>query len=179
MLRCAKAFPCFGVLCIVCCPAVCSVLWQLFHYVPLQLDGWQRVTEHQTLHTQWEAYQKVRWLRPEGLEVFGAIGFRGDWGLGVYPCTTNPNYQIPLSSAAPQANSLFGQVVLSAYKPGDMVWVQDYHLMLLPSILKQTVPRMKVRRGGTAGLHPAGGCALSENPSKFGSSIDKSVMLSR
>jgi hypothetical protein len=49
-----------------------------------------------------------------------------------------------------QANSLFGQVVLSAYKPGDMVWVQDYHLMLLPSILKQTVPRMKVcwGRGG-------------------------------
>jgi hypothetical protein len=38
---------------------LCSVLWQLFHYVPLQLDGWQRVTEHQTLHTQWEAYQKV------------------------------------------------------------------------------------------------------------------------
>lgn len=47
-----------------------------------------------------------------------------------------------------QANALFGQVVLSAYKPGDMVWVQDYHLMLLPSILKQTVPRMKVREGG-------------------------------
>lgn len=28
-----------------------------------------------------------------------------------------------------------------------MVWVQDYHLMLLPSILKQTVPRMKVSGG--------------------------------
>jgi len=36
-----------------------SVLWQLFHYVPLQLDGWQRVTEHQTLQMQWGAYQKV------------------------------------------------------------------------------------------------------------------------
>jgi hypothetical protein len=43
--------------CLLCC--ACSVLWQLFHYVPLQLDGWQRVAEHQTLHTQWEAYQKV------------------------------------------------------------------------------------------------------------------------
>jgi len=42
-----------------------SVLWQLFHYVPLQLDGWQRVTEHQTLQMQWGAYQQVRhscWL---------------------------------------------------------------------------------------------------------------------
>lgn len=37
-----------------------SVLWQLFHYVPLQLDGWQRVQEHQTLQMQWGAYQQVR-----------------------------------------------------------------------------------------------------------------------
>ncbi len=44
----------------MCSVCPCSVLWQLFHYVPLQLDGWQRVTEHQTLHTQWEAYQKVK-----------------------------------------------------------------------------------------------------------------------
>lgn len=36
-----------------------SVLWQLFHYVPLQLDGWQRVQEHQTLQMQWGAYQQV------------------------------------------------------------------------------------------------------------------------
>eukprot|EP00878_Enallax_costatus_P027615 GHUV01029750.1.p1 GENE.GHUV01029750.1~~GHUV01029750.1.p1 ORF type:complete len:669 (+),score=134.14 GHUV01029750.1:399-2405(+) len=77
-----------------------SVLWQLFHYVPLQLDGWQRVQEHQTLQMQWGAYQ--------------------------------------------QANDRFGEVVLAVYQPGDMVWVQDYHLMLLPSILKNAVPRAKV-----------------------------------
>jgi hypothetical protein len=35
-------------------------------------------------------------------------------------------------------------VVLHCYQPGDMVWVQDYHLMLLPSILKNAVPRIKV-----------------------------------
>jgi len=35
-------------------------------------------------------------------------------------------------------------VVLRAYQPGDMVWVQDYHLMLLPSMLKTAVPKMKV-----------------------------------
>jgi len=57
-----------------------------------------------------------------------------------------PNASLP-PSPPPQANNLFGQVVLSAYKPGDMVWVQDYHLMLLPSILKQQVPRMKVGTG--------------------------------
>jgi hypothetical protein len=44
-----------------------------------------------------------------------------------------------------QANDRFGEVVLHCYQPGDMVWVQDYHLMLLPSILKNAVPRIKVR----------------------------------
>ena len=31
-----------------------SVLWQLFHYVPLNSDGWQRVTEHHTMQMQWQ-----------------------------------------------------------------------------------------------------------------------------
>jgi Glycosyltransferase family 20 len=48
-----------------------------------------------------------------------------------------------------QANERFGEVVLSTYAAGDMVWVQDYHLMLLPSILKAAVPRAKVRAGRT------------------------------
>jgi hypothetical protein len=31
-----------------------SVLWQLFHYVPLNMDGWQRMTEHHTMQMQWQ-----------------------------------------------------------------------------------------------------------------------------
>jgi trehalose-6-phosphate synthase len=37
-----------------------SVLWQLFHYVPLNLDSWQRMTEHKTMQMQWQAYQVGR-----------------------------------------------------------------------------------------------------------------------
>lgn len=48
-----------------------SVLWQLFHYVPLQLDGWQRLGEHQTLQMQWGAYQQVRQV-PDGVWGGGA-----------------------------------------------------------------------------------------------------------
>lgn len=36
------------------------------------------------------------------------------------------------------------QVVFDQYREGDVVWVQDYHLMLLPALLKQRYPRMKV-----------------------------------
>ena len=43
------------------------------------------------------------------------------------------------------ANQRFGDVVLRNYCAGDVVWVQDYHLMLLPAILKQRMPKMKVR----------------------------------
>lgn len=43
-----------------------------------------------------------------------------------------------------EANRRFGEVVLRNYAPGDVVWVQDYHLMLLPALLKLRAPKMKV-----------------------------------
>ena len=41
------------------------------------------------------------------------------------------------------ANEKFADVVLAEYSPGDVVWVQDYHLMLLPSLLKQAVVKVR------------------------------------
>lgn len=75
-----------------------SVLWQLFHYVPLNIDS--KLSETRTLQFQWAAHQL--------------------------------------------ANRKFAEIVLQHYQPGDIVWVQDYHLMLLPAILKEHFPRMKV-----------------------------------
>ncbi|WPT11748.1 Alpha,alpha-trehalose-phosphate synthase [UDP-forming] 1 [Picochlorum sp. SENEW3] len=75
-----------------------SVLWQLFHYVPLNIDS--KLSETRTLQFQWQAHQL--------------------------------------------ANKQFADVILKHYRPGDIVWVQDYHLMLLPAILKEKHPRMKV-----------------------------------
>ena len=34
--------------------------------------------------------------------------------------------------------------ILEIYKPGDIVWVHDYHLMLLPSLLRQRIPNIYV-----------------------------------
>ena len=75
-----------------------SVLWQLFHYVPLNIDS--KLSETRTLQFQWQAHQ--------------------------------------------YANKLFADVILQHYRPGDIVWVQDYHLMPLAAILKEKHPRMKV-----------------------------------
>lgn len=38
-----------------------------------------------------------------------------------------------------QANFRFAETVHSQITPGSMVWVQDYHLMLLPMILRGLV----------------------------------------
>ena len=35
--------------------------------------------------------------------------------------------------------------MFGVYQEGDVVWVQDYHLMLLPALLKKQKPKMKVR----------------------------------
>lgn len=36
-----------------------------------------------------------------------------------------------------KVNHRFAEAVMQVYQPGDLVWVQDYHLMLLPSLLRK------------------------------------------
>jgi trehalose 6-phosphate synthase/phosphatase len=78
-----------------------GVLWQLFHYVPVQNDF--KLSETRTLEQQWIAYKEV--------------------------------------------NTLFAEATLSVHEEGDIVWIQDYHLMLLPELLKRTKPSIKVCAG--------------------------------
>ncbi len=40
------------------------------------------------------------------------------------------------------ANQKFADVVLEGYEAGDVVWVQDYHLMQLPMLLKNAIPKV-------------------------------------
>ena len=44
-------------------------------------------------------------------------------------------------TACKEANELFARVILNAYQPGDAVWCHDYHLMLLPTRLKERVSK--------------------------------------
>jgi trehalose 6-phosphate synthase/phosphatase len=39
-----------------------------------------------------------------------------------------------------EANRLFSMRVVERYRPGDLVWVHDYHLMLLPQMLRDQLP---------------------------------------
>jgi len=42
------------------------------------------------------------------------------------------------------ANEAFAEAVLACYEDGDIVWVHDYHLMLLPHLLRSKKPDMKI-----------------------------------
>ncbi|EJF56796.1 trehalose 6-phosphate phosphatase [Dichomitus squalens LYAD-421 SS1] len=37
-------------------------------------------------------------------------------------------------------NSAFAKRVAEVYRPGDLIWIHDYHLLLVPSLLRQTLP---------------------------------------
>jgi trehalose 6-phosphate synthase/phosphatase len=41
-------------------------------------------------------------------------------------------------------NQSFAERILQAYQPGDVVWIHDYHLMLLPSLLRQRIPNIYI-----------------------------------
>jgi trehalose 6-phosphate synthase/phosphatase len=56
--------------------------------------------------------------------------------------------QIPLVlegwEAYQQANACFADVVAREYRRGDLVWIHDYQLMLLPGLLRARIPRARI-----------------------------------
>ncbi|KAI0035788.1 trehalose 6-phosphate phosphatase [Vararia minispora EC-137] len=39
-----------------------------------------------------------------------------------------------------QANAAFARVIAEVYQPGDLIWVHDYHLLLVPKLVRAHVP---------------------------------------
>lgn len=57
---------------------------------------------------------------------------------------TYAEYEGDWFTAYQTVNERFAEAVLAEARDGDLVWVHDYHLMLLPSLLKRSNPRLKV-----------------------------------
>ncbi len=43
-----------------------------------------------------------------------------------------------------EANQAFARKVAEVYAPGDTVWIHDYHLLLVPGILRKLLPEATV-----------------------------------
>ena len=56
--------------------------------------------------------------------------------------------QMPLQAsdwdAYVQANQLFADAVAAQYQPGDLIWVHDYQLLLLPGLLRRRIPDARI-----------------------------------
>ncbi|MEW6746098.1 MAG: bifunctional alpha,alpha-trehalose-phosphate synthase (UDP-forming)/trehalose-phosphatase [Planctomycetota bacterium] len=72
-------------------------------------------------------------------------GFCNDlvWPLfHYYPLLAN--FDTAYFEAYQQANRLFFEQVATTVRPTDLVWVHDYHLMLLPGIIRQQLPEANI-----------------------------------
>jgi trehalose 6-phosphate synthase/phosphatase len=56
--------------------------------------------------------------------------------------------QLPLSvdgwDVYESANARYADAVAEHYRPGDLVWVHDYHLMRVPALLRERIPDAKI-----------------------------------
>ena len=95
-----------------------NVLWPLLHYIPLSmLDSHGDAAER-----QWSCYQAAPTL----------------------PYPTVPEAPLPLPCYQ-AANAAFCDAVMSISPTElDTVWVQDYHLMLLPQYLRDASPSLSI-----------------------------------
>lgn len=50
------------------------------------------------------------------------------------------DYRKEYFAAYKKCNEIFAQKILEIYQPGDVIWVHDYHLMLLPKLLRERLP---------------------------------------
>ncbi|KAJ3299552.1 threalose-6-phosphate phosphatase [Borealophlyctis nickersoniae] len=41
-------------------------------------------------------------------------------------------------------NRAFADTVIKAYQPGDIIWIHDYHLLLLPSMIREALPHVPI-----------------------------------
>ena len=73
----------------------------------------------------------------------------------LFPEMTRVEHQ--LFKGYEEVNRLFAAVVSAHYQPGDLIWVHDYHLMLLPALLRQLLPNSLI---GYFHHIPFPGCSL-------------------
>ena len=134
----ACAPPCLHVLRCVCR----QVLWPLFHYIPLSMLE----SDTDMIHMRWGEYCQLNQAFADEINKAGLACamwvFRSaplSSGLVVQGCPLAP----PAGRAA--RSSLYSSPPsLQWCKKSDVILVHDYHLMLLPAILRESQPKNKI-----------------------------------
>lgn len=53
-------------------------------------------------------------------------------------------YDVELWEAYQEVNEAFCKAILEVYQPGDVIWIHDYHLFLLPNLLRKEIPEATI-----------------------------------
>lgn len=79
------------------------------------------------------------YLTPEQIENYYE-GYSNSilWPLCHY-FSTYMHYEYKYWEAYQQVNALFCEAVIQIIEPGDIIWVQDYQLMLLPGMIREKI----------------------------------------
>lgn len=74
------------------------------------------------------------------------LGFSNEtiWPL-FHDAIRTPDYHRHWWRAYQQVNSRFATACVEAAEPDDLVWIHDYHLLLVPGIMRETAPDLETR----------------------------------
>jgi trehalose 6-phosphate synthase/phosphatase len=98
-----------------------------------QLEGWKRK----------RGYVAVELAAEVARNFYEGYANQTLWPL-FHNFPTNIEFDTTGWQAYMEANRRFRDVVLENVQPGDLVWVHDYHLMLLPGLLREALPQAAV-----------------------------------
>jgi alpha,alpha-trehalose-phosphate synthase [UDP-forming] len=85
----------------------------------------------------------VRLTREEIERYYLGYSNRGLWPLFHYfqeHCEFNADHW----ETYREVNRRFAEAVLQEYREGDLIWIHDYHLMLVPEMVRRELPRAKI-----------------------------------
>ena len=97
-----------------------------------------------------EAALRERRLAPVYLSRGEVKGFYEDVANSVlWPVLHYRLDQLPMNPGAGwqtyrKVNEAFARAAVEAYKPGDSIWVHDYHLMLAPGMIRKALPDARI-----------------------------------
>ena len=113
--------------------------------------GWSGTTEELSPERQTELNDKLEAMRLVAvpLSVDQVTRYYEGFSNGVlWPLFHYLLEQIPLQvsdwDAYVEANERFADVVAAHYRPGDLIWVHDYQLLLLPGLLRKRIPDARI-----------------------------------
>jgi trehalose 6-phosphate synthase/phosphatase len=113
--------------------------------------GWSGTTEDLGAEREAQLDAKLKAMRLVAVPLSGDQVTRYYEGFSngvLWPLFHYLIEQIPLQvsdwDAYVEANERFADVVAASYRPGDLIWVHDYQLLLLPGLLRRRIPDARI-----------------------------------